>query len=459
MAFYYVKSGGTAAGNLGRYTTQKTGSWATAFSSTAEYYGTMDAVMSATTPPTSGDVIVFSHVTTVSKTTLFGLGTTATLGALTLISVDDTNIDQYKPGAKLNITSTFYLQGNATVLGVSLTPSSTWTNPSSGGYIQLSDLNYTRSGNPFYYHYGCIEFDNCNYYDSFTYFKLGNGCKLRARKTLFRWSSSSATAMCDAVAGTYSYSIEMNQCVIQFLSAAAPTSGYLFRTLNSGYLIDVVLYRTKLPTGLTGIIEFNAGGCAYRRQMLVDCDDFSATHNELYEYWIKDNFGDLRKDKTTYPTNDKPLYEESTKFSFKVETTSICSKAMPFVFDLPIKFADLDSTPTVTVYVTSDTALTDADVMMHFTYKDATNTYMPRLTKWNGAGQGDFAVKADTFDPLLAGTTLPTTTGVWTSPKTYQYKLEIDVSADAGGFMPLMVQVRVFKPSTIMYFSSQVYLS
>lgn len=32
MAFYYVKSGGTATGDGGRYTSQKTGAWSSAFS-------------------------------------------------------------------------------------------------------------------------------------------------------------------------------------------------------------------------------------------------------------------------------------------------------------------------------------------------------------------------------------------------------------------------------------------
>ena len=49
MAYYYVKNGGTATGDAGRYATQQTGSFATL--GAANYYNNIEAAILATTPP------------------------------------------------------------------------------------------------------------------------------------------------------------------------------------------------------------------------------------------------------------------------------------------------------------------------------------------------------------------------------------------------------------------------
>ena len=48
MAYYYVKNGGTATGDAGRYATQQTGSFATL--GTANYYNDIITAIAATTP-------------------------------------------------------------------------------------------------------------------------------------------------------------------------------------------------------------------------------------------------------------------------------------------------------------------------------------------------------------------------------------------------------------------------
>lgn len=69
MAYLYYKTGGTATGTAGRYTTAKTGSWSTAFSSTSEYYGTLNALSGA---GQDGDVVCISNASTNPITYYYG---------------------------------------------------------------------------------------------------------------------------------------------------------------------------------------------------------------------------------------------------------------------------------------------------------------------------------------------------------------------------------------------------
>jgi len=54
MAWYYVRTHadgtGTGTGDQGRYASQQTGDWDTTFTTTAEYYPSIEAALAATTP-------------------------------------------------------------------------------------------------------------------------------------------------------------------------------------------------------------------------------------------------------------------------------------------------------------------------------------------------------------------------------------------------------------------------
>jgi hypothetical protein len=59
--YYYVKSGGTATGTAGKYSTAKTGSWSTAFSDTTQYYSNIYTALSQSAA-TQGDIIIVSNL-------------------------------------------------------------------------------------------------------------------------------------------------------------------------------------------------------------------------------------------------------------------------------------------------------------------------------------------------------------------------------------------------------------
>jgi hypothetical protein len=98
MAYLYVKSDGTATGTAGRYTTQKTGSWSSAFSAASEYYGDL---ATAATNASAGDIILISNVTTLTVTTSIGSSPART----DILSVSDSQIQTISYGAQIALPS------------------------------------------------------------------------------------------------------------------------------------------------------------------------------------------------------------------------------------------------------------------------------------------------------------------------------------------------------------------
>lgn len=94
MAFYYVKSGGTAVGDAGRSATQRTGTFAAMGAS--NYYDSVDDAYSATTSAVSGDFVCCSHLHAKQYTTTTVLSHP---NGIYVISVDDANAENYLAGA------------------------------------------------------------------------------------------------------------------------------------------------------------------------------------------------------------------------------------------------------------------------------------------------------------------------------------------------------------------------
>lgn len=126
MAFFYVKNGGTATGDGGRYAAQQSGTWASAFSATTEYYNDLEAALETpTTPPSSGDVICLSNLHSYNKGATTYIDSPA--ADLLIISVDDADIESEKAGAEEVNTSTTYIlfddESSVVIRGVDITGS------------------------------------------------------------------------------------------------------------------------------------------------------------------------------------------------------------------------------------------------------------------------------------------------------------------------------------------------
>ena len=101
MAFYYVKNGGTATGDGGRTTTERTGVWS---GTTSVYYDSVgDCFSVPTTGVVDGDIIRCSHVHDNNVTT--GDNFIGVDVDVTIQSVDNANQENYLKGAIERVTS------------------------------------------------------------------------------------------------------------------------------------------------------------------------------------------------------------------------------------------------------------------------------------------------------------------------------------------------------------------
>jgi hypothetical protein len=108
MAFYYVKSGGTATGDAGRSTTARTGSFAAMGASA--YYPTIKSIFAdqATTGNTAvdGDTILVSDLHSESHAGVnLMLGSVSNYLIPSIISVSDSDVSVYSKGAIVEATS------------------------------------------------------------------------------------------------------------------------------------------------------------------------------------------------------------------------------------------------------------------------------------------------------------------------------------------------------------------
>jgi hypothetical protein len=103
MAYIYVKSGGTATGTAGKYGTQKTGSWSTAFTATSQYYSDL-AYALANSSPSNGDYILVSDIHDYQYSST-GVNVSYSTSILVYVtSVDDDDVTVPSVGAKETCT-------------------------------------------------------------------------------------------------------------------------------------------------------------------------------------------------------------------------------------------------------------------------------------------------------------------------------------------------------------------
>lgn len=127
MAYYYIKTGGTATGDAGRSAIARTGSFASM--GVANYYNSVYDVFAGgvpTTPP-NGDNIITSNLHNETVTATLEIKNTTAYYCHVFLSVNDSNVEEYAFGAKLTHSSRMTLGTNsnyvnsATFLGFDIT--------------------------------------------------------------------------------------------------------------------------------------------------------------------------------------------------------------------------------------------------------------------------------------------------------------------------------------------------
>lgn len=458
MAFYYVKDdgtaeSGTATGDGGRYTTQKTGDWSTAFSATTEYYASIGAAVAATTPPTAGDFIFISDL----HNKAYDNGASPQINqSYSLISVDDTNCDQYKPGAteELNDANDAYLLNNTGInvlfAGLDLKTGDNVINLNS----QKNELTATLID--------CTirissVTDNGLVFGNSSVVRLVNvdfisghedgKCIATGGDALLEWYGGSVTCSPDM---TNIISIGSSGLTAKIVGVDLTQTNGLVLLNDTDYVVTIDVQNCKLGT------SWLLGTPAHRGQRIsmFNCDD--ASGGDYHRFLVKEYTGTVANNDSTYVTATEAWsYDGTTKSSIEVTTTANCSHTMPFVFELPAQYIDLSSTSTDVltielVYDANDITLDRESIAAFLVYPDGTTPVTPRwVTSGVTVGTGNYGI-----DPLSSGTSLHTsglTTGSWTGLGSMTTAtvgaLKLDTSGTAGDPTVCSVRIEIYEPS------------
>lgn len=456
MTFFYVKNGGTCSDTSGAYGTQKTGSWATAFSATNQYYNTIRHCMFYNTV-TDGDIIFCSDQHYIDTGADYApINNYAGYGAgVMIISVDDAAIDEYKPGAYEDFATASQsnqLARFVALFGFRLTTSNSFH--SSQSYpccAHLYDCTYHTDGqyNPDY----ASRWSWLNALFEFNGTATTCGFQILSCNVSIHGAKVVGTASADqnnVFRGSYSTDRWLMNGVI------------FSRDVGSTVFTDVWAYPSYSLVGNIELFncqwllasEYGAMGslsCSDMLKFRRTCTTDSSTDNP-YDFIEYAPGGTMVIDSSVYRTGDLEFYND-VAHSFRIDTSSACGWGTPFRADLLMSYADLSDTNTdvLTLHLTSDVPLTDAEFFAWVMYEDGTDPMVAQIASSGGASGGRYPVGWGG-----GGTALTTTSGEWTNGLTYQYKVVVDTSVNPGGRGPVMVGIEVKVASATIHVATEL---
>lgn len=452
MAFYYVKSGGTATGDVGRETTARTGT----FEANANNYASVSAALAATTAPTGSDVIICSSTHSIN----YGVSTTLTFPSdgnpIVVMSADDSNQENYLRGA-VEGTTTGSLISDRMIhyKGVNQNSSSAIGYGGVNGCSTVQDLQLTLNTSN----------DSIQQQDDGSHLRMidldinfaSTGQSMRAQNggtvEWFGGVTSGTTAQL--------FSGGMNNgggtILVKGVDLTAVTGAASFLLLNMGNsqagddTINVKFSTSQLSTGLIGFVEeeFENQG---HNALFTNCGN-TTDSNEEFQVFQRNWGGDVEdQDDSGIHRNESLAYPDGTKVSLKFTSRSVCTPQRPIVFDAPTKFSELAtaSTDTIRIYFTVEngTTLTDQDVWAEVIYPDGTTAEQPNFL----TNQHD--------NPLSTGTTHTTDSGSdWRDGGSAltsfnEYFMDLDTSADVGSNGVPVIRIYVGIASKTIYFDT-----
>ena len=456
MAYYYVKNGGSATGDAGRYASQQTGSFATL--GAANYYNDIqDAIDNSTTGPVAGDFINVSDLHTFSTSATIAY--TGLIGATYYVaSVDDANIDAGRTSGNFGDETTTGSSGDINI-----------TDQFISGMLLYSADNFNFTGNNTIIDSVIkstggtdlisLSTDNVNLRFVNSEWRLDNpsGGLTIKNSAFFTMEGGKVTTI----------SAGLNN----FLQGAASGGGYTAiikgadLSAVTGNLVaagggaiddDTIEVRMDMCKTDSGVsfcaVDFTR---QHHRALFTRCSDSSAAAE--YQYFLRAYGGDVEDDSAIFRNEDEAFTESNQKISYKITTTSGVNLGAPLWFDFPIlRYSELSSasTDTLRFYITSNSALTDKDIYLEVSYPDGTNKQTPTFLTSAPATVGG------SLDVMAAATTL-TTDGAssWTGALSNLYQIDVDTSGDVGSDCQPIVKVYVTIPSVTIQIASEFGLS
>lgn len=462
--YFYVKSGGTASGGSvdaadGVYSTQKTGTWASAFSAASEYFGTLEAAVEGTVKPTGGDFVLFSdqHAASYASGGAAINIVGASFDGIIIASVDDANdITAYLPGASDTNTSTtgyYNTTGFVTINGVDLSTEDDVIRPGSqGSMIYLRDTTLTVGagssdtafkiivdGVSVQMDGGTIDFNST--LNSLA--QLNNGGKLTLKGVVFTGSALSNMFIA-GMGANGGAQVQIEGCDLSTITGTLMPS----LSIVTCDIVKCVYKNCRLNASVTLHGTLNT---PMHRFEMYGCDD--STGNALHRFYIADGAGTAKNSDSVYVTATDSWYGGTDKSSIQVDTTSQCNRVKPFIFELPQQYVDLAATGSdvVTLEMVTTEVLNKQDICAFMVYPDGTTAVIPNTVSSGPSATGFYGC-----DPLDDSTAMPAGdlgAADWTgepagSPTPNFYKLELDTTGDPGQQAAVSVRIEVYKDLT-----------
>lgn len=461
MAYYYVRDDGTAAAATddGRYASQQSGSFDTL--GVANFYGSVEIAMAATTAPDHGDFVCLSDAHsytdggTISWATV-ALVTTAIASTppLTFMTVSDIACNQYAVATVVqekaaNGSDIFLIGPNADDAKFSLL----------GVYVVAQDDLFITGGSQ-------VFLRDC------TFEVTGSGDKLLSSGGVTRIKAYNCEFITTgATTNDYFYDVigEFYDCTFTTIDALVDTiatfsnnailfSGCDFSSSAASYLAKAestakfaykwTFLNCALPTTL---VDFYSSRTimAIADMLVAGCAD-SAGEAE-YQYYVMNGQSQVEDETGFYRTGSRAYPVSGDKVCLKIVTGTEVVSSAEFTFNAPTRFAELANTATDTMrfyLLSSDSGLKHSDIRIEVSYADGTNTHVRNIAE------------SSAYSVFTAGTALTTNTEAWNSRTTEtRYQIDVDTSGDVGADCVPTVRVYVAKPSITVYLCTDVDLT
>jgi len=452
MAYFYVKSGfGIRA--TGGGTTLQTGSMATLGAANV-YDNIPDAI---TDGAGAGDNIYCSDVHAYSPAGAFSHIGPTTDPPLNIVSVDDTNIDQYKKGASESTgggSSNITMNGRMNYAGMTLNKTNDFDFSVGETRVIMDDCVIGQGSNG-----DVIWLDQ-------------DGCLLHLINTDMSWDASTTGGVIMLRGGSKfiwqgGAITGANNCD----HLIHPTSGS-----NGGMVVfvdgvdlgnvDVSLFSAIDATGIDSVVsEIKAcrlhasatttdTGIGHKNQRIEMFNSSSTSAGAQQAVYIDDWVGTVEdQDDSGIHRADDDAFENGDLMSLKVTTNANCDIHNPLRFEIPSGFLALSnaSTDTVRVYcaVTNATTLYTTTVWVDVYAQDGTNNHVYNHYSSRGT---DFL--------NITGTALTDDSGSsdWRNGGSAltahnEYRIDVDTSGDAAADCVPKIVITVAEPSETIYFA------
>ncbi|MBL4891476.1 MAG: hypothetical protein JKX91_06575 [Rhizobiaceae bacterium] len=475
MAFYYVKSGGTATGDGGRYASEKANnSWATEFSATSEYYQSVDDACAATTSPVADDKVMVSSASTLSSgTSLYSTASTIQATPIGAYSVDDTAIQTYLAGASEDTGGSsndygvsgsgfgLHLHGidiRATDDIVALSNNSNFM--MTGGSITLQDGGSSAgrivSG---------ADGTSISLYGTDIIMESGSTIELvdMANGSVFTMVGGSTSATTNSLGdflGGGAGSGGMRAHVVGVDLSGHGSGFYLLAAQGGSFTSDDPFHVIMQGCELNASVGFVEESFTGPNQYFLSTNCSSSSTAAEYQFFQRTWAGDVEdQNDSGIHRDESEAFEGGTKVSMKITTSSGCGLTRPLVVDLPAVFSELSSasTDTIRIYLAqanTQSNLTDTNCWAEIYYPDATNK-----NSWNSASNraaGILAAGTEHTDDSASSTWLDGVSAL-TGHDEYRMDVAIDGTDGATGSDSVpIIRIYITSPSATIYIDTTV---